>query len=234
MKMRNHWKTLSGALGCLLIFAGVASAQSVNVDSFENGLRAPGVQIFDVRTPEEYNSGHLAGSLLANFNNKEEFNHRVKYLDKQKPVYIYCLSGGRSSAAAKWMRENGFREVVEMDGGIRAWKEAGKPLEGAKEEKQLSIDAFRQSIQKGLVLVDVGAAWCPPCRTMEPVLQQFMKQHPQVQLVQVDGGKDQEVMQSINARELPSFILYKNGKEQWRKQGVATLEELEQAVKKLN
>jgi rhodanese-related sulfurtransferase len=216
---------------CLLLFIFPSAAQSVNADAFEKGIQAGNVQVFDVRTAEEYNTGHIKGTLQADFNNKKEFADRVQYLDKQQPVYIYCLSGGRSSAAAKWMRENGFKEVVEMEGGIRAWKQAGKSLEGAGEEKQLPVGDFQQSIRKGLVLVDVGATWCPPCRAMEPVLQAFLQEHKEVQLVKVDGGKDQEVMESVNVKGLPTFIFYKEGKEQWRKQGVVEPAELESLLK---
>lgn len=219
------------AVAACLLSTSYAVAQSVNVETFDKGMHAANVQIFDVRTAGEYNSGHISGSLQADYTNQTEFVDRVQYLDKQKPVYIYCLSGGRSSAAAKWMRENGFKEVVEMDGGIRAWKEAGKLLEGAGPEKQLAVGDFRESIQKGLVLVDVGAAWCPPCRAMEPVLQQFLEKHKDVQLVKVDGGKDQEVMEAISAKKLPTFVFYKNGKEQWRKEGIMEAKELEDLVK---
>lgn len=229
--MKRYLQLLFSAVVCFLLWSTHTAAQSVGVDTFQKGMQAPAVQIFDVRTSQEFNTGHIPGALQADFTNKEQFEERVKYLDKQKPVYIYCLSGGRSAAAAEWMRQNGFREVVEMDGGIRAWKAASKPLEGGKEEKQLTTAQFQQSVQHGLVLVDVGAVWCPPCRLMEPVLQEFLQQHKNVKLVRVDGGKDQQVMEAIGAKVLPTFVFYKDGKEQWRKQGVVELAELEKQLK---
>jgi rhodanese-related sulfurtransferase len=219
----------------LLTISTASFAQNkttVNVNAFEKGMHGPQVQLFDVRTAREFSSGHLPGALQADYTNKAEFAERVKYLDKQKPVYIYCLSGGRSAAAAKWMRENGFSDVVEMEGGINAWKKNGKALEGVKEEKQLGIDEFRRSVQqKGWVLVDVGAEWCPPCRKMEPVLQAFLQQHKEVKLVKVDGGRDQQVMQDIQAGTLPTFIFYKDGKEVGRKEGVMEKTAMEQLLK---
>ncbi len=214
-----------------LLFAQVSGKaqekQAVDVDAFEEGMQQPGVQIFDVRTSGEYNAGHLHDALQADFTKKEEFNERVKYLDKDKPVYVYCLSGGRSTAAATWMRDNGFKEVVEMQGGIVAWKKAGKALDGAKEAPQMAISTFREAVKAGkLVLVDVGAEWCPPCRKMEPVLQQFLQANKKVQLVKVDAGKDQEVMKAIDAATPPTFIFYKNGQEVWRKTGIVDLSEL--------
>lgn len=203
-------------VSCLGIFA-----QQVDVTAFQEGTKKELVQVFDVRTQKEFNTGHLEHALQADYTNKSEFFERVKYLDKRKPVYVYCLSGGRSTAAARWMRENGFKDVVEMKGGINAWKQAGLPLAGVTDTVQMSVDTFRSAIQQGQVLVDVGAAWCPPCRKMEPVLQAYLSAHKNVKLVRVDGGRDQQVMQSIKATSLPTFILYKDGREVWRKEGVS-------------
>lgn len=208
-------------------------AQTVDASSFEKGIQGKDVQVFDVRTAAEFRSGHLSKALQADFNNKEEFRDRVQYLDKTKPVYVYCLAGIRSANAAKWMRENGFKEVVELQGGVNAWKQAGKPLDGVVAEKQLAVADFEKSVAvKGLVLVDVGAEWCPPCRTMAPVIEQFVQQKGKtLTLVKVDGGRDTEVMKSLSAVTLPTFILYKNGKEVWRKEGVVSLEDLNTAAK---
>jgi rhodanese-related sulfurtransferase len=205
--------------------------QSEDAAAFEKDIQQSGIQVFDVRTAGEFNTGHLPHALQADFTKKEEFKDRVQYLDKKKPVYIYCLSGGRSSAAAKWMRENGFEQVVELEGGINAWKQAGKPLDGvADKQPQLSIEDYNKAaLSKGWVLTDVGAAWCPPCKQMEPVLEKFFQKHTQVKKVFVDGGKDQEVMKAINASKLPTFIFYKDGKEVGRKEGVITLAELDKA-----
>lgn len=222
------------ALALLLSGSSLMAQQKQVVDApeFDADIRQPGVQVFDVRTAGEFKTGHLPHALQADYTKKEEFMDRVQYLDKKKTVYIYCLSGGRSSAAAKWMRENGFGDVVELQGGINAWKQAGKPVEGAVVSgSQMSVANFNQSVNvKELVLVDVGAVWCPPCRQMEPVLESFFKKHQEVKKVFVDGGKDQDVMKSINAEKLPTFIFYKNGKEIERKQGVMKLEELEKAI----
>lgn len=197
-------------------------AQEVDATTFEKGIREEKVQILDVRTPGEFSSGHLHHALQADYTNQPVFKERVAYIDKQQPVYIYCLSGGRSAAAAEWMRKEGFRSVIELEGGINAWKKAGKPLDDVTAIPEMSVDAFNTAIQSGEVLVDVGAEWCPPCRKMEPVLQQYLRKHKQVKLLRVDGGRDQQVMQAIHAATLPTFILYKNGKEVWRK-GVGNL-----------
>lgn len=220
---------LLAAFACLQL---AALAQTVDVNAFEKGIKEKNAQLFDVRTSAEYNSGHLKGALQANYNDKAEFQQRVKYLDKTRPVYVYCLVGGRSGAAAEWMRSNGFTKVINMEGGINAWKKAGKPLEGVSDTPQMTTSAFTKAVANGTVLVDIGAEWCPPCRAMEPVLARLKAiKGLSYHLLKVDGGTDTDVMKSVGAAELPTFIVYKNGKETWRKTGPATLEELENAIK---
>ena len=213
--------TYVALLGLLISVVSGASAQQVDVPVFQQSIQKKDVQVFDVRTAGEFNTGHLHNALQADYTKKEEFIERVKYLDKEQAIYIYCLSGGRSTAAAKWLRENGFREVIELKGGINAWKQAGLPVEGEADAQQMSVDTFHMAVASGDVLVDVGAEWCPPCRKMEPVIQAYLKENQKVRLLKVDGGRDREVMQAVNATSLPTFILYRDGREVWRKQGVS-------------
>ncbi|WP_176842106.1 rhodanese-like domain-containing protein [Chitinophaga filiformis] len=208
-------------LGLLISVVSGASAQQVDVSVFQQSIQKKDAQVFDVRTAGEFNTGHLHNALQADYTKKGEFIERVQYLDKEQAIYIYCLSGGRSTAAAKWLRENGFREVIELKGGINAWKQAGLPVEGVADVQQMSVDTFHMAVASGDVLVDVGAEWCPPCRKMEPVIQAYLKENKKVRLLKVDGGRDREVMQAVNATSLPTFILYRDGREVWRKQGVS-------------
>ena len=116
----------------LLFITGCVSAQnksSVNAAEFEKAIQAKDAQVVDVRSPEEYKDGHIKGSVLANWQDQPQFEEKIKSLDKNKPVYVYCLAGVRSGKAADVLVKNGFTKVVELDGGIKAWKAAGKPLE---------------------------------------------------------------------------------------------------------
>lgn len=201
----------------------------MNAVQFETGIvNKDSIQLLDVRTPGEYKSGHIKGALLADWNNKAEFNRRIQFVDKNKPVYIYCLAGGRSAAAAKQLRAAGYEKVYELSGGINAWKAAGKPLEGKSDAKQMTMDEFNTAINSGeTVLVDFGAEWCPPCKKMEPVLKSLEANNAgKFKLVKVDGGKDEDILKAYNVTALPVFIVFKNGKEVWRKDGVAEESEI--------
>jgi len=223
---------------CVLLIASnqllVAQAGALTTTAFQQKMATPEIQLLDVRTAGEYQSGHLKNSLLADWNNQAEFTRRVKYLDKDKPVLVYCASGVRSAQAANWLAANGFHDVQNMQGGLSAWKMEGKPVEAPANAKQLAIQQYNAGVKaESVVLVDVGAEWCPPCKKMEPVLAQLQKElSGSYSLVKVDGGNDIDVMKELKVTDLPVFIIYKNGKETWRQQGVVELSELKKQLGK--
>lgn len=208
-------------------------ANAINPDAFLKAISAGKIQVLDVRTADEYKSGHINNALQANWLDKNEFNDRTSHLDKNKTVYIYCLSGGRSGAAAEVLRTKGYT-VINLEGGINAWKRESKPLVGVDPNaKQTSMASYEGQVRStNIVLVDFGAEWCPPCKKMEPVLDAFMKQNnKKLTLVKMDGGIETTLMKSLKVEALPTFILYKNGKEVKRKQGLVTQEEFNSWLK---
>jgi rhodanese-related sulfurtransferase len=183
------------------------------------------VQLLDVRTSEEYQAGHIRNALLANWMDQNEFTDRVKYLDKDKPVLVYCASGGRSSKAAEWLSSNGFTHVENLTGGFTEWKLENKPVEAASNVPQMTIDEYYGALKTDQpVLVDFGAVWCPPCKKMQPVIDALQAEN-KFKLVKVDG-MNTALMQQLDVTALPAFIVYKNGKETWRKQGIVEKDEL--------
>jgi len=82
--------------------------------------------ILDVRTPSEFSSGHLEGAILIDVN-AGNFREKVNKLDKNKNYLVYCRTSNRSGQAVAIMKDLGFKEVYDMDGGIVAWQVAGYP-----------------------------------------------------------------------------------------------------------
>jgi rhodanese-related sulfurtransferase len=80
--------------------------------------------IVDIRTQEEYDSGHLEGALLLPV---QELEDRLDELPMDKPIIVYCRSGNRSRTAANILIDNGFTMVYDM-GGISSWTEEGYPI----------------------------------------------------------------------------------------------------------
>ncbi|MFK5983723.1 MAG: rhodanese-like domain-containing protein [Flavobacteriaceae bacterium] len=86
------------------------------------------VQLVDVRTPEEYKINHLKRSQNICVTS-DDFEEKVKTLDKNKPVYVYCKMGGRSANAAKKLQKLGFTKIYDMNGGILLWEEKKMDIE---------------------------------------------------------------------------------------------------------
>ena len=87
-----------------------------------------GLVVLDIRTPQEYADGHIAGSSNLDFY-EPDFAASLDTLDKELPYFVYCRSGNRSSDAIDTMRDLGFTQVYELDGGIVKWAEAGLPIQ---------------------------------------------------------------------------------------------------------
>jgi rhodanese-related sulfurtransferase len=224
----------------LLFFAATLCASNGNAQEkilvtakdFETGITEKDIQILDVRTMEEYQSGHLKNALLADWTNQAQFKERIAALDKTKPVYTYCLSGGRSGQAATWLKKNGFETVYNLEGGITSWKKADMPVEGRKEVKQITLEQYLSGIPADkTVLVDFGAVWCPPCKKMEPILDSLVTlKEISFTLLKIDGSEQTQLVKQLNIDAFPTFIIYKKGKETWRKQGIVDREELAQKL----
>lgn len=229
-------KLLVGFVLFLALSACNSQAQkaSVSVTEFDSKMQSGAYQLLDVRTAAEYQSGHLKNSLQADWNNPQQFKDRTQYLDKSKPILVYCASGVRSGSAAQYLLSLGYKEVLNMQGGLSAWKMSGKSVEANSNIPQMSLDAYTLATTKDpLVLVDFGAQWCPPCVKMQPVLDALLADASlKFSFVKVDGGNDVDVMKAQQVDALPVFVIYRNGKEIWRKQGVVDQAELKKLLAK--
>jgi rhodanese-related sulfurtransferase len=90
-------------------------------------LRAGAIQLIDVRQPEEYQAGRIAGARLIELS---ELSGRARSIDPDRPVVFYCRSGSRSAMATDAFIRAGF-EAHNMAGGLLDWQAAGLPLEPA-------------------------------------------------------------------------------------------------------
>lgn len=96
-------------------------------DHWMQGDKSPvPFMLLDVRTPEEYAEGHIAGATLIPI---QVLAERLSEVPKNKQVYVYCHSGVRSARASTLLAEHGFKNIENMKGGIVAWKGAGYPVE---------------------------------------------------------------------------------------------------------
>jgi len=80
------------------------------------------VFILDVRTLEEYDAGHINGSVLVPV---QELNNRLDEIPRDRKLLVYCRTGVRSTRASEILISNDFKEVYNMKGGIMEWTNAG-------------------------------------------------------------------------------------------------------------
>lgn len=107
-------------------FAQNKTAKDVSVKEFSKLISAGKGTLLDVRTPGEIAKGSIKGSVNLDFFD-DNFESKLAQLDKTKPVFVYCASGGRSADAMDMMKKKGFVEVYNMLGGYNAWvKEFGR------------------------------------------------------------------------------------------------------------
>jgi len=102
--------------------------EPLNANEFEKLLKEENDKlVLDVRTEFEYQIGHLANAQNIDFYNAD-FIEKLNELDKNKPCFVYCQSGQRSDAAAKLMKESGFKTLFTLSGGFNMWKSGSKEI----------------------------------------------------------------------------------------------------------
>jgi rhodanese-related sulfurtransferase len=125
-------RKLIASFAALILLAGCSSTGSattvnLNVSEFSQKITEPGVIIVDVRTPEEFASGHIEGALNIDFNSGN-FANEITRLNPSETYAVYCRSGSRSGQAASIMHKAGFHDVSNLNGGVIDWTNAGLPL----------------------------------------------------------------------------------------------------------
>jgi thioredoxin len=189
----------------------------VNATDFQTEIKsADAGQILDVRTIDEYNKGHIEGAILADISSNL-FQEVTAKLDKNKPVFVYCLSGGRSSSAASQLQSMGFKSIVNLSGGMLAWQSANLPVSineaVAAPASGMTLAEFDKLLQgKKLVIVDYNATWCGPCKQLSPVLESWVKaQNGQVELIKIDVDANQDLAKAKQIESIPYLEFYKDG-----------------------
>jgi phage shock protein E len=121
----NFLKSLLVIIGFLSLNCSTNAQNKVSAIDFEAKIKNQKVQLIDVRTPAEFASGHLKNAQNINYAS-DNFPEEMAKLDKTKAVYIYCAAGGRSGKAVPVLEQLGFKQIFDLEGGINAWKTAGK------------------------------------------------------------------------------------------------------------
>lgn len=97
-------------------FSTKKMVKTLSQEEFKAGYRK--AQLIDVREPNEFDGGHILGARNIP---STQLKMRMKELRKDKPVYLYCQSGMRSTRAAQMLYKNGYRDLYQLDGGFKKW-----------------------------------------------------------------------------------------------------------------
>ena len=113
-------------LGILLASLSCTSQKSEKIivldyNDFKEKVVGKNVQLIDLRTDKEYKNGFIDDAIQMNFLETEKFMQQIESLDKDKPVYMYCHSGGRSGRASKLLLQKGFTKIYDFSGGYTSW-----------------------------------------------------------------------------------------------------------------
>ena len=123
-------KKFIAIMASVLLLAGCSNsstATDLSVSEFSSKVTEAGIITLDVRTPGEFNEGHIEGAQLIDFQSGN-FENEIATLDKSKTYAVYCRSGSRSGQAVKVMSDAGFTNLYNLNGGVIDWANAGLPL----------------------------------------------------------------------------------------------------------
>jgi len=229
----------------LLFFAHNVFAQNkdiylLSINEFEAKLQDDiGLaQLIDIRTPEEYLRGHLKRAINLNFND-DNFEDIIKTkLDKNRPVFVYCFSGRRSTDVATFLRDLGYKEVYDMAGGFAKWTSSSKPYASNNTTTQpiaaFTLEDLEQVVNtNSFVMIDFYAEWCGPCKKMAPILNKIADQNKNIKLLKIDAEKSDNIATVFKVEEIPTYVIIKNGRQVWRGVGEMNEDELKEVLAKM-
>ena len=90
-------------------------------NTYAKAITKKDVQLVDVRTPKEYESGHIKNAKNIDFFDAVNFKKAFEKMNKELPIYVYCRSGARSQKAAKKLVSMGFSKIYDLKHGYSLW-----------------------------------------------------------------------------------------------------------------
>ena len=129
--------------------SGLGNAINVSTsDAYALIENRPDMVIIDVRTPEEYQAGHLDGAINLDYYSGGFLGH-LKSLDESSTYLVYCRKGIRGGMALEMMRSLGFKKVYNILGGLALWAEEGRPVDGKVIANPMAASGAAPSVASG-------------------------------------------------------------------------------------
>ena len=117
-------------LSCLAsaLIAADQKFKNIGVDEFDKLRKQTNAIVLDVRTSKEFVAGHIPGATNIDWY-ASDFEKKVSGLDKSKTWLVHCAAGRRSASASEKLTTLRFTNVYNLEGGMKAWEKAAKPVE---------------------------------------------------------------------------------------------------------
>lgn len=117
-----------------LVAEAKKNVENLTPDQVAKELESGDALLVDVREPQEREAAAIPGSISAprgmlEFYADPSLPYHKAELDPSKRIILHCASGGRSALGAATLKEMGYDNVAHLDGGMKAWQEAGRPTE---------------------------------------------------------------------------------------------------------
>lgn len=230
-------------LSCLIFVFSInatlnaQSSSNLNATAFDSKIKqTPNPQVIDVRTTGEFIQSHIKNALNIDINSND-FQQKVANLNKNKAVFVYCLSGSRSSYALRILSSMGFKEIYNLSGGMMQWRsanlsETSDNSTSKQPDKGMTLTQYRSLLNsEKLVLVDFYADWCTPCKKMKPYLNEIsLQMKDKVIVKRIDADANKALAKELKVDALPVLLLYKGNKLVWSYKGYISKEDI---IKKL-
>lgn len=117
------------AVMALSFVACTSNYRTLPMDEFEKAIKQPNVVVVDVRTPQEYAEGHIAGAINIDWKAGNFAEQADELLDDDKTIALYCIHAKRSKLAAETLQKMEYEDIIELQDGLEVWINAGKPIE---------------------------------------------------------------------------------------------------------
>lgn len=219
----------------LIAFSACAendNIKQVNPVEFKKLISKSGGVLLDVRTQMEFKNGHIVNSGQLNYY-AFDFKKKLLLLPKDEPIYLYCNTGYRSEKAAKYLIENGYQSVYNLQHGIMDWELKNLPVVTDPDarpdtENKMVFADYKKLLQSDEpVFIDFYAPWCGPCRKMMPMVDSLkVEYHEKINIVKVNVDASKKLVKELGLNGVPYLVFYKNGNLIYSKNGAVAREEL--------
>lgn len=216
--MKNILLVFSIAILYVCNGCNTSKNETLGSKEFSEIIKQNGVQLIDIRTPEEFSTGYIEGATNIDFYD-QAFAEKMNKLDKKRPLAMYCKSEGRTKEALKMIADAGFEKIYMLKGGLLSWEHDGfklitpKPVEPTA--KSISKEEYEKLINSAkIVIIDFNATWCRPCLMLKPILDKISTEYASknVKVVSIDVDESKALSNDLKVNEIPLLLFYKDGK----------------------